>query len=169
MVDAVRKHKRVSQVGIHRRSSPFVREAAEIVRSGYIGKVMTVRAFHIQNEWPKGIGNPPDENRRRILIGRRGWDRRRCEFNKNRTFYRFRWFWDYSGGQVTNFGVHYIDAIHQALGQDTKAVTAMGGKLVIEDNREVPDTIEVLWMYPRSDAANAGQFRSSMRAPRQQV
>ena len=50
MVEAVRKHKRVSQVGIHRRSSQFVKEAAELVRSGYIGKVMAVRSFHIQNE-----------------------------------------------------------------------------------------------------------------------
>src|SRR6185503_17679185 len=61
MVEAARKYNRVTQVGIHRRSSPFVREAADIVRSGYIGKVMAVRAFHIQNEWPNGIGNPPDE------------------------------------------------------------------------------------------------------------
>src|SRR5882724_2790802 len=61
MVEAARKYNRVTQVGIHRRSSPFVREAAEIVRSGYIGKVMAVRAFHIQNEWPNGIGNQPDE------------------------------------------------------------------------------------------------------------
>src|SRR2546421_4307966 len=59
MVEAARKHHRVTQVGIHRRSSQFVKEAAELVRSGYIGKVTAVRAFHIQNEWPKGIGNPP--------------------------------------------------------------------------------------------------------------
>ena len=50
-------------------------------------------------------------------------------YNRNRAFYRFRWFYDYSGGQVTNFGVHYLDFIHWALGQDAPlAVTAMGGK-----------------------------------------
>ena len=78
MVEAVRKYNRVSQVGIHRRSSQFVREAAEIVRSGYLGKVMAVRAFHVQNEWPKGIGNPPDEKAPAELDSRRhGWDPRR--------------------------------------------------------------------------------------------
>lgn len=155
MVEAVRKYKRVSQVGIHRRSSGFVREAAEIVRSGYLGQVMAVRAFHIQNEWPKGIGNPPDEAPPKDF----DWESwlgpaPKRAYNKNRTFYRFRWFWDYSGGQVTNFGVHYLDAIHLALGQDAPtAVTAMGGKYVIEDNREIPDTLEVLWQYPHASGS----------------
>jgi predicted dehydrogenase len=150
MVEAARKYNRVTQVGIHRRSSQFVKEAAEVVRSGYLGTLMSVRAFHIQNEWPKGIGNPPDEKPPADF----DWDAwlgpapmRR--YNKNRTFYRFRWFWDYSGGQLTNFGVHYIDAIHWGLGHETPlAVTAMGGKYVIDDNREIPDTMEVLWQYP---------------------
>lgn len=170
MVNAVRKHKRVSQVGIHRRSSPFVREAAEIVRSGYIGQVMMVRAFHIQNEWPKGIGNPPD-GAPPADFDWEAWlgPAPMRVYNKNRTFYRFRWFWDYSGGQVTNFGVHYVDAIHLALGQDApKSVTAMGGKLVIEDNRDIPDTVEILWMYPRSDGGQTlvsfSQFNASAPA-----
>src|SRR3989442_11684801 len=60
MVQAVQRHKRVCQVGIHRRSVPFCRELAEFIRNGGIGKVTAARAFHIQNEWPKGIGNPPN-------------------------------------------------------------------------------------------------------------
>jgi predicted dehydrogenase len=111
---------------------------------------MSVRAFHIQNEWPMGIGNPPDEKPPADF----DWEAwlgpaPMKPYNKNRTFYRFRWFWDYSGGQLTNFGVHYIDAIHLALGQQIPAAaTAMGGKFVLEDNREIPDTMEVLWQYP---------------------
>src|SRR5512139_1161353 len=60
MVEAVGRHNRVCQVGIHRRSVPFCREAAEVVRSGVLGKITVARAFHIQNEWPKGIDNPAD-------------------------------------------------------------------------------------------------------------
>ncbi|HOC00154.1 MAG TPA: Gfo/Idh/MocA family oxidoreductase, partial [Verrucomicrobiota bacterium] len=60
MAAAVRHYGRVCQVGIHRRSVDFCREAAEFVRAGGIGKVTVARAFHVQNEWPKGIGNPPD-------------------------------------------------------------------------------------------------------------
>ena len=64
--------------GIHRRSSPFVEEAAELIRGGAIGKVTVARAFHIQNEWPKGIGNPPDERAAgRPRLGRLARARRR--------------------------------------------------------------------------------------------
>src|SRR5262249_33392515 len=59
MVAAARKHDRVTQVGLHRRSSAFVREACDLVRQRGIGKVTVARAFHIQNWAPKGIGNPP--------------------------------------------------------------------------------------------------------------
>jgi len=163
MVEAARKHNRVTQVGIHRRSSPFVKEAAELVRSGYIGRITAVRAFHIQNEWPKGIGNPPDGKPPEGF----DWDAwlgpaPLKAYNKNRTFYRFRWFWDYSGGQVTNFGVHYMDAIQWALGHDAPtAVTAMGGKLALEDNREIPDTVEVLWMYPGGTLVSFSQYNAT--------
>jgi len=163
MVEAARKHGRVTQVGIHRRSSDFCREAAELVRSGAIGKVTVARAFHIQNEWPKGIGNPPDEDPPRGF----DWDAwlgpaplRR--YNKNRTFYRFRWFYDYSGGQLTNFGVHYLDMIHWALGVDAPLqVAALGGKFANYDNREVPDTMEVMWTYPGNTLVTFSQFNAT--------
>jgi predicted dehydrogenase len=60
MVGAVKRHGRVCQADLHRRSSAICREVAEFVRAGGLGKVTGVRCFHIQNEWPKGIGNPPD-------------------------------------------------------------------------------------------------------------
>jgi predicted dehydrogenase len=163
MVHFVRKHKRVSQVGIMRRSAPLCKEAAEIIRSGGIGKVTFVRALHVQNEWPRGIGNPPNEEAPKDLdfdawLG----PAPKVPYNKNRTFYRFRWFYDYSGGQLTNFGVHYLDMIHWALGYDTPlAVTAMGGKFAITDNREVPDTLEVIWQYPGNTLVTFTQINTN--------
>jgi predicted dehydrogenase len=163
MVNAARRHNRVVQVGIHRRSAAFVKEAAELVRGGAIGKVSVARSFHIQNEWPNGIGNPPDGQPPADL----NWDAwlgpaPKRAFNTNRTFYRFRWFYDYSGGQVTNFGVHYMDAIHWALGQDAPlAVTAMGGKFAVEDNRDIPDTLEVIWTYPGNTLVTFSQFNAT--------
>lgn len=166
MVEAVRRHQRVIQVGIQRRSAPFCKEAAELVRSGAVGKITAVRAFHIQNEWPKGIGNPPDGSPPADF----DWDAwlgpaPKVPYNKNRTFYRFRWFYDYSGGQLTNFGVHYIDMIHWALGKDAPlAVTAMGGRLAIEDNREIPDTLEVIWLYPDGTLVTFTQINTNAAA-----
>lgn len=164
MAYAANKYKRVTQVGLQRRSMQFVREAAEIVRTGGIGKVTAVRAFHIQNEWPTGIGNPK-EVRPPADLDWNAWlgPAPMKPYNKNRTFYRFRWFWDYSGGQLTNFGVHYMDVIQWALGQKAPtAVTAMGGKFAgMEDNREVPDTLEVLWTYPGGTLVTFSQFNAS--------
>jgi predicted dehydrogenase len=164
MVEAVRKHSRVCQVGIHRRSVPVCREAAEFVRGGGLGKVTVARAFHVQNEWPSGIGHPPDGNPPPDF----DWDAwlgpaPKVPYNKNRTFYRFRWFFDYSGGQVTNFGVHYIDFIHAALGADApQAVTALGFKAAaMSDNREIPDTLEAVWQYPGDTLVTFSQFNAT--------
>ena len=163
IVEAVRRHKRVSQVGIQRRSAPMCIEAAQLVRSGALGKITVARAFHIQNEWPKGIGNPPDSQPPAGL----DWDAwlgpaPKVPYNLNRSFYRFRWFYDYSGGQMTNFGVHYLDFIQMALGQQApSAVTALGGKFAVEDNREIPDTLEAIWQYPGGTLVTFSQFNAT--------
>lgn len=164
MVNAVHTHNRVCQVGIHRRSVTLCREATDFVRGGGLGKITAARAFHVQNEWPSGIGNPPDGD------PPPGFDWEawlgpapRRAYNKNRTFYRFRWFYDYSGGQVTNFGVHYIDFIQWALGEDAPAtVTALGGKVSgMKDNREIPDTLEALWQYPSGALVSFSQINAN--------
>ena len=164
MVEAVRKHKRVCQVGIHRRSVALCQEATAFVRNGELGKVTAARAFHIQNEWPNGIGNPPDGDPP-ADIDWEAWlgPAPKRSYNKNRTFYRFRWFYDYSGGQVTNFGVHYIDFIQWALGADAPLrVMAMGGKPAeMKDNREIPDTLEAVWQYPEGTLVTFSQFNGN--------
>jgi predicted dehydrogenase len=163
MVNAARDGKRVVQVGIQRLSSPFCTEVAEFIQGGGIGKVTVVRCFHIQNEWPKGIGRTPDDDPPKDF----DWDawlgpapKRR--YSKNRTFYRFRWFYDYSGGQLTNFGVHYLAQIHWSLGVDApRSVVAMGGKFADYDNREIPDTMEVVWHYPGDTLVTFSQFNAT--------
>jgi predicted dehydrogenase len=163
MVGAARKHARVTQVGLNRRSTPFCKEAADLLRGGAIGTITAVRSFHIQNEWPKGIGNPPDEAPPEGL----DWDAwlgpaPLVPYNRNRAFYRFRWFYDYSGGQVTNFGAHFLDFTHWALGHEAPlSVTAMGAKLAVQDNREVPDTLEALWTYPGGTLVTFSQFNTN--------
>jgi predicted dehydrogenase len=167
MVRAARETKRVTQCGIHRRSVPTCQEAAAFIREGGIGALTAIRAFHVMNEWPKGIGRPADGEPPAEL----DWDAWSGpaplhKYNPNRAFYRFRWFYDYSGGQVTNFGVHYMDMAHAAMGQDAPlSVVAMGGKFADYDNREVPDTLEAMWTYPRADGGRTlvtfTQFNSS--------
>jgi predicted dehydrogenase len=149
MVETATGTGRVTQVGIQRRSCAFLKEAAEFVRGGGIGHVTVARGNHIMNQWPVGIGNPPDS----APPNAREWDMwlgpaPKVPYNRNRMYYDFRWFYNYSGGQLTNFGVHYMDMLRWCLGKDApRAVTAMGGKYAVKDNREIPDTLEVLWEF----------------------
>src|ERR1700730_7948564 len=149
MVEAAQRTKRVTQVGTQRRSSPFLKEAADFVRGGGIGKVTVAKSYHLDNEWPKGIGNPSNG----APSSEWEWDRwlgpaPMVPFDKNREFYKFRWFYNYSGGQLTNYGVHNVDMLRWCLGQDApRSVTAVGGKYVIKDNREIPDTLQVIWEW----------------------
>jgi predicted dehydrogenase len=163
MAEAQRKHGGIVQVGIQALSSPLVAEVAALVQEGAIGTVTAVRAFHVVNEWPKGIGSPPDEDPPPDL----DWDAWQGpaplrKFNRNRGFYRFRWFYDYSGGQLTNFGTHRMAVIHRVLGvQAPESVVAIGGKFADYDNREVPDTLGVAWKYPGDTLVTFSQFNAS--------
>jgi predicted dehydrogenase len=149
MVEVAGQTKRVTQVGIHRRSGKFLKEAVDYVQSGALGHITVAKGWHLQNEWPNGIGNVPDGK----PMNESEWDQwlgpaPKVPFNMNRMYYRFRWFYNYSGGQVTNFGVHYMDMLRWALGKEApKAVTVMGGKYAVKDNREIPDTLEALWDF----------------------
>ncbi len=163
MAEAVKRTRRVCQAGLHRRSSAMYREVAEFVRGGGLGKVTAVRTFHIQNEWPKGIGNPPDCEPPAGL----DWEAwigpaRKVPYNRNRGLYKFRWFLDYSGGQITNMGIHYLDVIHWALGQEApRSVMAMGGRFAVGDNRDIPDTMEAVWHYPGDTLVTYTQFNAN--------
>jgi predicted dehydrogenase len=149
MVRVAKETGRVTQVGLHRRSSKVFQEALERIRNGEIGRITTAHCYHLTNEFPMGIGKPPDGEPPQGL----DWDywlgpAPKVPFNPNRCLYKFRWFRDYSGGQVTNQGTHYLDVIQWALGQTApQSVSAVGGKYAVDDNREIPDTMEAVWQY----------------------
>jgi predicted dehydrogenase len=163
MVAVAEESKRITQVGLHRRSTPFIQEAVQKIRGGDIGKVSVAKCFHLRNEAPQGIGNPPDCDPPAGL----DWDMwlgpaPKVAYNPNRCLYKFRWFWEYSGGQLTNFGTHYLDVIQWALGQDFPAsVFALGGKYAIADNREIPDTMEAVWEYPGKTLVTFSQYNAN--------
>ena len=70
-------------------------------------------------------------------------------YNPNRSIYHFRWFWDYSGGQMTNLGAHLIDVVHWVMKtHGPLAVTSIGGRFALTDNGETPDTQDALFEYP---------------------
>src|SRR5947209_17288186 len=60
MCEVAKETKRVTQVGLHRRSTPLVAEAVKLIQSGAIGKVTVAKSYHYRNETPMGIGSPKD-------------------------------------------------------------------------------------------------------------
>ena len=149
MVDTARKHHRVVQMGTQQRSGKHYAEAFQLLRNGKIGKISRIATWNFGNESPHGIGNPPNEPPPAGL----DWDMYLgaaplVPFNQNRFIGYFRWFWDYSGGMMTDWGTHHLDSVHMALGvKAPQAVSAAGGKYVLQDNRETPDTLEVTYEY----------------------
>ena len=70
-------------------------------------------------------------------------------YNPHRGIYHFRWFWDYSGGQMTNLGAHEIDIVQWFMQvKGPSAVSSSGGRFALEDNGETPDTQDALFEYP---------------------
>ncbi len=150
MVEIARATNRVVQVGTQQRSGRHFQRAVELVRQGRLGKISLVRTWTHENQYPEGIGNPPDADPPSGL----DWDMwlgpaPYHAWNPNRTSLDFRWFWDYSGGKLTDWGTHLIDIVQWAMDVDAPAwISAHGGKFYLQDNRETPDTLEVLYEYP---------------------
>lgn len=149
MADAARKYRRVVLVGTQQRSGPHYDRARELLRAGHIGQIVEVRTWGSRNIMP-GFGSPADCDPPPVLdydlwLGPAPVRK----YNPNRSIYHFRWFWDYSGGQMTNLGQHSLDIVHWALGVDAPTtVTSVGGRYALQDNGETPDIQDSLFEYP---------------------
>ncbi|MFN0123272.1 MAG: Gfo/Idh/MocA family protein [Blastocatellia bacterium] len=171
MVAAARKHNRIVQAGMQHRSAPHYREAQHIIQSGALGEVRFVRVWNYSNLTPFGIGKFPDAEPPKGL----DWDMYlgpapKVPFNKARFLRTFRWFWDYAGGTLTDFGTHRFDTVHQIMGADApKSVVATGGRLSVNDGGEMPDVMQVTWEYPgfilSYEAANMNAYGIGTRTP----
>lgn len=126
--DAAKRYGRVVQTGSQQRSDRLFRRACEFVRNGKIGKLKTVRVDIPGNnranpmDWkpepvPKGLdynmwlGQAPNE-----------------PYHPMRCHYTFRFLLAYSGGQMTNWGAHYLDIAQWGIGADNSGPLAIDGK-----------------------------------------
>ena len=151
MVDAARKYDRVVQMGTQQRSAPHYTAAIEFVKTGQLGKIRLVRAWAYldwkgetpvlpDTEPPPGVdydmwlGPAPER-----------------PFNKNRFHFTFRWFWDYSGGLMTDWGAHMIDIANWGMGiKAPSSAVSVGGKFGYpNDAMQTPDTQQVIYGFPQ--------------------
>ena len=130
LVNAVRRYGRVFQTGSQQRSEDNFRFACELVRSGRIGKLHTIRTgfggaptsgYQPDTDPPPGL----DWN---LWLGPAPWVR----YNELRCLYNFRWFYDYSGGKMTDWGAHHNDIAQWGNG------TELSGPVEIEGTATFP-------------------------------
>jgi len=166
MVEAARRYGRVVQVGLHRRSSRMYAQVARQVQAGKIGKVTVARTYRVSNMHPGGIGRYPDREPPREL----DWDmwlgpRPMRPYKDNIPLYKFRWWQSYSS-QVANWGVHYCDGIRWVLNELAPiSISAHGGRFAVDDDRTVPDTMEVIFELPSGVLLVFGQYEGSGLSP----
>lgn len=149
MERAANKYKTVVQVGMWQRSDPHWRAAVDFVNSGKLGKIRTVRTWAYQG-WMEPVPVQPDSE---VPAGV-DYDfwlgpAPKRPFNKNRFHFNFRWYYDYAGGLMTDWGVHIIDYGLFGMGDiPPKSVMSMGGKFAYPDDAaETPDTLQALYEF----------------------
>ncbi|MFN8256943.1 MAG: Gfo/Idh/MocA family oxidoreductase [Bacteroidales bacterium] len=149
MVKAAEKYNRVVQVGQWQRSDKHWKAAVDFIRSGKLGKIRLVRVFSYQG-WCPSIPVLADEP---VPTGV-DYDMwlgpaTKRSFNRNRFHFTFRWFWDYAGGLMTDWGVHLLDYALYGMNVHTpKSIMAMGGKFGYpEDACETPDSLQTLYEF----------------------
>ncbi len=149
MVNAARRYNRIVQVGTQQRSANHFKEAVEFVQSGKLGKIRMVRAWAYL-DWKGGIGNPADTEPP-PTVDYDFWlgPAPKRPFNPARFHFTFRWFWDYSGGLMTDWGAHMVDVAMWAMGEDPVGAMAIGGKYGYPDDiMETPDTQQSIVEFP---------------------
>ncbi len=149
MIKAAKRYDRVVQVGQWQRSGPHWTEAMEFVHSGQLGRIRTVRAWAYMN-WLPAVPNVPDEPVPEgvdydMWLG----PAKKRAFNRNRFHFNFRWFWDYAGGLMTDWGVHLIDIVLWGMKVNApKSIASIGGKFAYPDDaQETPDTQQAIYEF----------------------
>ena len=149
MVQAARKHNRIVTVGTQRRQGKGVAAAKKVVESGVLGKIHSVRLSSFRNIYPgfgkTPVSDPPPGFDYDMWLG----PAPKKPYTAHRGIYHFRWFWDYSGGQMTNLGAHIIDQILWIMNvKGPSMVTSTGGRYALEDDGETPDLQDAQWVFP---------------------
>ena len=149
MVAAQEKYNKVVQAGQWQRSQQHFRDAIALVHSGQLGNIRTVKVNCYQG-WMKPApvvadSAPPPGVDYKMWLG----PAKTRPFNSSRFHFNFRWFWDYAGGLMTDWGVHLMDyAIFGMNAPVPKTVSALGGRFAYPDlYQETPDTLTALYEF----------------------
>jgi len=148
MVRAARHNRVIVQTGSQQRSDERFRRACEIIRNGGLGELRQVRVGipRVNFSGPPVADSAPPAN-----LDYPFWLGPAPErpYNPKRVHYNFRFFWDYSGGQQTNWGAHHLDIVQWALGMDESGPVRVEGTARYHAQRwfEVPESYDLTYTY----------------------
>jgi predicted dehydrogenase len=169
IIEAVRRNNRVLQVGSQGRSSPLQKKAREIVASGQLGRITKIVASFNRNSATGAWNYPiPMDLKDGVNFNWEEWlgSAPQRPFDAERVF-RYRKYWDYSGGITTDLFVHLITSIHFLMDVEMpRSVMAAGGILARKDGREVPDTLDALFDYDGFCVNMASTFNNASATER---
>jgi predicted dehydrogenase len=156
MIAAAKAAGRVLQIGSQGISSKTQETARELIRAGKLGKVTLIRASFNRNTrsgaWLYPI--PPDANEKTVDWAAFLGPAPKKPFSLER-FFRWRCYWDYSGGIATDLFVHLLTTIHFLMDAKMPSrVVAMGQNYRYKETHEVPDTVNAVLEYPEGFAVN---------------
>ena len=149
MIKAQQRYNKVVQVGQWQRSQQHFKDAVNYVQSGVLGNIRTVKVWCYQGWMKPGPvvpdTAPPAGVDYKMWLG----PAPTRAFNSSRFHFNFRWFWDYAGGLMTDWGVHLLD--YGLLGMKSpipKSITALGGRFAYPElYEETPDTLTTLYEF----------------------
>jgi predicted dehydrogenase len=167
IIEAARRTNRIVQVGSQWVACDQFKKAREIIASGKLGTVTKVTASYNRNSSTGSWNYPvPLDLQDGVNFNWTEWlgSAPKVPYSPERVF-RYRKYWDYSGGISTDLFVHLITSIHFLLNVEMpKSVVASGGILFRKDGREVPDTLDALFDYGTFCVNMASTFNSASTA-----
>ena len=148
MIKATEASGKIVQVNQWQRSQQHFKDAVAFVHSGKLGTILNTKTWMYRGTDPLPIvANSPVP----AGVDYKMWlgPAQMRDFNKNRFHYEFRWFWDYAGGLMCDWGVHLMDIMLWGMQvNEPKSVSATGGKRIFPtDARETPDYLHVTYDF----------------------
>jgi predicted dehydrogenase len=156
---SVRSSRQILQCGMQQRSWTHFRNAVDLIQGGTLGQVTQVRTYWWQNyglnwvpkpvdvaqlDWKQWLGGAPDQS-----------------FSLEK-YNRWRWFWSFGGGAMTDLFTHWIDVAQWAMKADQPTMALMLGNKYVFKEWECPDTVQAAFRYPGFDVVYEGMMSSSI-------
>jgi predicted dehydrogenase len=159
LLQAVRGGKQVLQCGMQQRSWTHFRDAVELIQGGSLGRVVQVRTYWWQNYNYSWVPKPMDTQ----ALDWKQWLGGAADqpFSLEK-YYRWRWFWSFGGGAMTDLFTHWIDVVQWAMKSDTPSQALMLGDKYVFEQWECPDTVQAALRYPGFDVVYEGMMASSI-------